>query len=222
VGGTLWSERQWTSDHFAATRRSRLLAAGVPESRLEALFQLVDAASRDEMPVYLEVRSLLADCLARVGVSGVEPEAVRRAWSLPAVETVPLLPGASEVLAGIKELGLRCYVLSNAFVRVAVEYQEDFEAQGLAGYVDGYISSVDTLWRKPDRRIFEAALDLAGVLPERCVMIGNSEEKDVIPARALGMRTIRVAIEEELPETTAADVVTASLSEVPLLLAAAL
>jgi FMN phosphatase YigB (HAD superfamily) len=49
-------------------------------------------------------------------------------------------------------------------------------------------------------------------------MVGNSEAKDVLPARALGIRTIRVAIEEPPPAISAADAVTSSLDEVARLL----
>jgi FMN phosphatase YigB (HAD superfamily) len=44
-------------------------------------------------------------------------------------------------------------------------------------------------------------------------MVGNSEDKDVVPARALGLRAILVAIERPPPPTTQADAVVTSLDE---------
>jgi FMN phosphatase YigB (HAD superfamily) len=46
-------------------------------------------------------------------------------------------------------------------------------------------------------------------------MIGNSEANDIQPALALGMRTIRVAIEEPPPTASAAHAVVTSLAAVP-------
>ena len=42
-------------------------------------------------------------------------------------------------------------------------------------------------------------------------MLGNSEANDILPAVALGMRAIRVAIEDPPPESSAAHAVVTSL-----------
>lgn len=46
-------------------------------------------------------------------------------------------------------------------------------------------------WRKPDPRIYRHACDLLGVPPERCVYLDDLGI-NLKPARALGMRTIKV------------------------------
>lgn len=43
---------------------------------------------------------------------------------------------------------------------------------------------------KPDRRIFEAALDAAGTGPERMVYVGDDPALDVAGAAAVGMKTV--------------------------------
>ncbi len=45
-------------------------------------------------------------------------------------------------------------------------------------------------------------------------MIGDSEEKDIAPAKRLGMRAIRVAIEEPGPQHSEADAIGTSLSDI--------
>lgn len=65
---------------------------------------------------------------------------------------------------------------------------------------------------------FLAAVEKAGCEPPSCVMVGNSERMDVEPALALGMRAIRVAIEEPLPERTAAHAVASSLTDAAAIL----
>ena len=43
---------------------------------------------------------------------------------------------------------------------------------------------------KPDKKIFEMALNRAGCRPERAMMIGDRIDNDIIPAKKLGMKTI--------------------------------
>ncbi len=43
---------------------------------------------------------------------------------------------------------------------------------------------------KPERGIFEAALEALAIPPEQAAMIGDSLDKDCIPARSLGMKTV--------------------------------
>ena len=121
-------------------------------------------------------------------------------------------------LLAVRRAGLRSVVLSNSYWRSNAAYQRDFQELGVDGGVDAYLSSLDVGFRKPHPAIFEAGLQAAGVAAERCAMVGNSEDKDVRPARALGMRVIRVAIEEPVPASSQADAVTDSLHEVARLL----
>lgn len=54
--------------------------------------------------------------------------------------------------------------------------------------------------------MFAAALRAARCHPSECVVVGDSEQNDIVPAIARGMRAIRVAIEEPGPQETAAQV----------------
>ena len=45
---------------------------------------------------------------------------------------------------------------------------------------------------KPDRRIFEKALEMAGCTPEDAAMIGDRLDNDIYPAKMLGMKTVWV------------------------------
>ena len=200
---------------MATLRRERLLSACVPADRLSALYTELDASARlaeGEVP-FFDVRELIARGLHAAGVHDLDPEPVRAAWSLPAAGLIPLLPGVETFLRALRDAGIRCFLLSNAFVRTAADYRLDFEAEGLLRWIDGIVSSVDTLWRKPDRRIFEAAMTHAGTPARACVMVGNSEAKDIAPAQSLGMRTVRVCIEEPVDPSSAADAVCGSLTE---------
>jgi 8-oxo-dGTP diphosphatase len=64
---------------------------------------------------------------------------------------------------------------------------EDF---GILQYIDLVIASAEESVAKPDRRIFEIALNRANCIPEQSVMIGDRIDNDIIPAKAIGMKTI--------------------------------
>lgn len=64
------------------------------------------------------------------------------------------------------------------------------EAYGIRRYFDVISSSAEAGFAKPDKRIFLTALKHANCAPSECVMIGDRIENDIIPAAALGMKTV--------------------------------
>ena len=63
---------------------------------------------------------------------------------------------------------------------------------GMIGLFEVVVFSSQTGFRKPDRRIFDAALLRAGKSAPECVMIGDRLDTDIKPANELGMKTIRI------------------------------
>jgi putative hydrolase of the HAD superfamily len=66
----------------------------------------------------------------------------------------------------------------------------ELRAVGLAGYFDPIVISGDYGYRKPDARLFQAALTQLEVIPEEAIYVGNDRFRDVMGARQAGMRTI--------------------------------
>src|SRR5262252_1228261 len=204
VGGTLWPDHfsGQRSDEPVLARLVKLLPGIAPDDGLAAL----RATLRDDDQSLVQdtlallggaIRSLGADC------SVEDLEAIRRALCAPAVPGVALFPGACELLETIHGLGLRCVVLSNVQVRGAAEYWRDFDDLGVARLIDAIVTSLDVGFRKPHRAMFEAGLREAGCVASACLMIGDSEVKDIQLAVGLGMRAIRVAIETPRPASSA-------------------
>lgn len=67
---------------------------------------------------------------------------------------------------------------------------ERLEAFDLLQYFKYIISSWDVKIMKPDIRIFEYALDKANCTPQEACMIGDRLDNDILPAKALGMKTV--------------------------------
>jgi putative hydrolase of the HAD superfamily len=66
----------------------------------------------------------------------------------------------------------------------------ELRAVGLARYFAPIIISGDYGYRKPDPRLFQAALTELQVLPEEAIFVGNDRFRDVLGARQVGMKTI--------------------------------
>ena len=69
---------------------------------------------------------------------------------------------------------------------------ESLENLGVRKYLDLIIASAEEGVSKPDRRIFEIALERSCCKPENAVMIGDRIDNDIVPAKQLGMKTIWV------------------------------
>ena len=216
VGGTLWPDRWPPDSALAASRLQAALPGLAPRSAFNFLDQFAALAPEVESSTSQDTPALIARAAHLAGLSiptdRIDP--VRRALCLPAAGRGELFPGARELLASIRALGLRCAIVSNAAVRAGADYAEDFAGFGVGYLVDAFISSVDTGVRKPDLRIFRAALDAIECPPADVVVVGNSEPNDIEPAGRLGARSIRVVIEEPPPSDTAADLLATSLAEV--------
>jgi FMN phosphatase YigB (HAD superfamily) len=216
VGGTIWPETSWPSwQTTLAGRVERLRLAGVEPRRIDALLEELGERTGGAGELeYFDIWAAIEDACAAAGVRGVSTESVRSALVLPAADHLKPLPGTRLLLECLRELGLRCVIASNGILRNEADYWVDFRAQGLDRLIHAIVSSVDTCWRKPHSRFFDVVLQAAGVSAEACMMIGNSETKDIAPAATLGMRTILVAIEEPGPITTSADALCGSLEDV--------
>ncbi len=80
----------------------------------------------------------------------------------------------------------RLGLASNFYGNVAVLCEE----AGLAEALDVILDSALIGMSKPDPEIFRAALDRLELPPGEAIFVGDSFERDMIPARALGMKTI--------------------------------
>ncbi|QKS58916.1 HAD family hydrolase [Paenibacillus barcinonensis] len=66
------------------------------------------------------------------------------------------------------------------------------ESYGLRKYVHVLACSAEEGVSKPDPELYAVALKQAGCAPEEAVMIGDRIDNDIVPARSLGLHTIRI------------------------------
>lgn len=98
-------------------------------------------------------------------------------------------PDAVPALLSLRSHGLRLVVASNWDVSLPGV----LEGAGLAGLLDGVVTSAGVGARKPDAPIFRRALALAGAEPAAAVHVGDGLVEDVGGARAAGIEPILIA-----------------------------
>lgn len=234
IGGTLWPN-SWpvrASDGDGRLARLRAVLPQLPPAEAESLVTDIVERSRDlnggtvMIPelVRVEANELISMCLADHGVAieSTTVMRVRRAMAIPIDGAFQPLPGATDLLKTIRDCGLRCVIASNTYWRDARSYWDDFEALGMAPYIDAVVTSVDAGHLKPHPAVFELAVRAAAVRAEECVVIGNKERNDVEPALALGMKAILVYPDDPPPEETKAHAVAPDLWECATVLRAML
>ncbi len=104
-------------------------------------------------------------------------------------DVVEWIPGAEDAL---KKLFGKCtlVIATNAGVSGTKEMIKALERVSAVKYFSHFFSSKELGYEKPDVRFFSSIANKIGVLPEHCVMIGNLYEKDIVGAKASGMKTI--------------------------------
>lgn len=95
---------------------------------------------------------------------------------------------------------------------------------GFGGLIEAWAISAEAGVEKPDPALFRHLLREAGTTPERVAMVGDRLDRDIAPAKALGMRTVWVLRNEAPDEPTAEqltvpDAVVRTLDEIPAILA---
>jgi putative hydrolase of the HAD superfamily len=95
-------------------------------------------------------------------------------------------PQTEQILAQMKTR-YRLAVVSDAQSAYGLP---ELRAVGLAGYFASIVISGDHGYRKPDPRLFQAALTELQVRPEDAIFVGNDRFRDVHGARQVGMKTI--------------------------------
>ena len=120
-----------------------------------------------------------------------------------------LLPGATEVLAGLAADHDLALVTNGA----SCLQREKLEASGLAEHFSAVVVAGDLGTRKPHPAVFRRALELLGAAPHEAVMVGDRPESDVVGAHAAGMRALLVG-DRDAPAGVAR---AAALAELPAL-----
>jgi putative hydrolase of the HAD superfamily len=98
-----------------------------------------------------------------------------------------LYPHVREVLDALRER----YPLAIVTDAQSTYARGELHKVGLLDYFDPIVVSGDHGYRKPDRRLFQLALDAIGVAAEHALYVGNDLHRDIFGAREVGMTTVK-------------------------------
>jgi phosphoglycolate phosphatase len=150
-------------DHFAAIHRSHrhtMVQLGLPA------------------PTMAEVRAAvgggLENAIARLAGPALVARALpiyREYWDRTMLDDVVLLPGATELLAALKQRGLQSAVFTNKHgpsARLICTHL------GIDRLLDGVFGAIDTPWLKPDRRFTDHVLAQLKADAKTTLFVGDS------------------------------------------------
>jgi putative hydrolase of the HAD superfamily len=103
-----------------------------------------------------------------------------------------LAEGVGEVLAALKDAGLRLGIICDVGMTASALLREHLIRHGLLPLFDHWSFSDEVGAYKPSKVIFEHALEgLGGPAPERVAHVGDIRRTDVAGAKAMGMVAVR-------------------------------
>jgi putative hydrolase of the HAD superfamily len=180
---------------FEKTMRFWSRLSGTPVDRIRDRFAVdnqLELFERGEIPE-AAFFALLAGQL-RISISR---DAMIAGWNAIYGDVMPQSYQAIRSLAGI----IPCVALTNTNSTHCPVWQERYRHE-LGVFRKVYISS-DLGMRKPEQRIFEHVLGDWGVPPDRAVFFDDRED-NLLGARALGIETVRVTSDAQVPAWVAA------------------
>lgn len=137
----------------------------------------------------MKVQMFFAD----LGLQEPSPDEVRefRATYKPAYRASRrATPGSIETLVRLRQHGYRLAIVTNGQIE---DQTAKAEAIGLRHLVDRIFTSEEVGCPKPDRRIFQRALEELGASPHGTHMVGDSEESDIKGALGAGLNAVLYA-----------------------------
>lgn len=156
------------------------------------------------------LRDRCAEELRRaLGVAGLDHVTARRAM-LGSLEFTPF-PDVLPALEELRDRGLAIVIASNWDCSLPTWLRPT----GILALVDGVVTSAEVGAAKPDPRVFERALGVAGAEPAEALHAGDRLDTDVEGAAAAGVRGVLVQRDGQSPSGVEA---VASLRELAALL----
>ncbi len=101
--------------------------------------------------------------------------------------TARIIEGVFEILETMRKDGYRIAMIANGDSAGA---RNIIAACGLEDYFDVVVISEEVGIEKPDKQVFQVALDKLGVEAGNAVMVGNRIDADILGANRIGMKSV--------------------------------
>lgn len=135
-------------------------------------------------------RRIVAQVFSGLGLEAPEAAAaLADAYTIGRQEAVCLFPQTIKTLDALRAHGVRLGLVTNG---TAAEQRRKIARFGLEPYFECILIEGELGFGKPDRRVFELALEHLGLPPGEVWMVGDNLNWEIGPAQALGLRAIWV------------------------------
>lgn len=101
---------------------------------------------------------------------------------------IEVIDGAESTLGYLSQTS-KIYVATGAQDSSVADIEKAFGRGSLDRYISGYFCKQNIGLAKGSQQFYRAILSVLDAPPENVAMIGDSLEKDILPALAVGMRT---------------------------------
>lgn len=115
---------------------------------------------------------------------------IRKGYPGDNSEKIGLVTGARELLNLVKQRGLKMGVVTSRAMPV-VKLAQELTERNIAHFMDVMVTSAESK-RKPAPDTVIKCLQELNILPQECLMIGDSQV-DILAGKAAGVRTVAVA-----------------------------
>jgi putative hydrolase of the HAD superfamily len=133
-----------------------------------------------------------------MAVNGEQAHEIGMAYRHSHLADRALVPGARALLEALQGRATLGIVSNNS----TVEQFAKLRTLGIAHYFEAIVISEDVGVAKPDRRIFDIALERLGARAHETVMIGDSLHADIAGAAAAGLATVWLNRDTETQAST--------------------
>jgi putative hydrolase of the HAD superfamily len=196
-GGTLDSDGQhWLNRFYRIYDQIGL--SHIPKEQVKEAFYWADSQLEKDKEIRLAGFRLMMKRHAHLQFEKlglVDPERETQAAEAFYRPSEKILHRNRVILEGLRQEGLKLGVISNFYGNVPTLCEE----AGLKPILSVILDSVIIGLKKPDPKIFQLALDQLKLSAHQVAFVGDSFERDILPAKALGMATIWLANEHNLP-----------------------
>jgi putative hydrolase of the HAD superfamily len=104
-----------------------------------------------------------------------------------------LVPNTMEILDYLKPR-YRLHIITNGFKEIQ---EKKLRRSNILEYFDQVVNSEMAGVKKPNRKIFELAIEAANTEAGKSMMIGDNIEADILGARAAGLKTLHFNVHNE-------------------------
>jgi putative hydrolase of the HAD superfamily len=214
MGGTLDGDGQHWLDRFVGVYAE----AGLTISRdvLRAAFdEAEERAATDEVMATADLDTMVDRHVGwQLAHLAIDDSQLRRAITRGFTKPMRAAAAANvTLLSRLSARGLTLGVVSNGCGNVSILCDD----LGYAPYLSVIVDSRRVRLFKPDPAIYLYAADRVGESPSAIMMVGDSFERDIRPAKAIGMQTawLEGPLRRECPFPALADVCLRALAELP-------